>query len=207
MILVRFVSIFKTAITSALISGFLIAAGGPLAKAQTAKPGAAKSTTTTRRTTTEPPLPKNIPPVAGPVKTEFALRYQEIKAGTGDLATPGWVYSVHYTGWLASDGTKFDSSVDRGTPIEFQQGVKRVITGWDQGFDGMHVGGKRRLFIPYQLAYGENGRPPVIPAKADLIFDVELVAQRDPYAPVQPQSQPSEPPPSAAPPATTPKPQ
>ena len=70
--------------------------------------------------------------------------------------SPARVYSVHYTGWLASDGTKFDSSLDRGQPIQFQQGIKRVITGWDQGFEGMHVGGRRRLFIPYQLAYGER---------------------------------------------------
>jgi peptidylprolyl isomerase len=145
-------------------------------------------------------LPKNIPPVVGPVKVEFALRYQEIKVGTGDLAAPGQVYTVHYTGWLASDGTKFDSSVDRGTPFDFMQGTKRVITGWDQGFEGMHVGGKRRLFIPYQLAYGALGRPPVIPAKADLIFDVELVAQRDPNAPVHVT------PPPPAQPATSPQP-
>jgi peptidylprolyl isomerase len=100
---------------------------------------------------------------------------------------------VHYTGWLA-DGTKFDSSVDRGQPIEFPQGNRRVIPGWDTGFDGMRVGGKRRLYIPYQLAYGENRKGP-IPAKANLIFDVELVAQRDPNAP-----------PVQAAPATTPAP-
>jgi len=144
-----------------------------------------------------------IPAVAAPLKVEFALRYQEIKVGTGDLAAPGQVYTVHYTGWLASDGTKFDSSVDRGKPFDFMQGTKRVITGWDQGFEGMHVGGKRRLFIPYQLAYGALGRAPVIPAKADLIFDVELVDQRDPNAPVQvtppPPAQPATPPQPAAP--------
>ncbi|MBV8674748.1 MAG: FKBP-type peptidyl-prolyl cis-trans isomerase, partial [Acidobacteriaceae bacterium] len=132
-------------------------------------------------------------------------RYQEIKVGDGDLAQPGWIYSVHYTGWLASDGTKFDSSLDRGEPIEFPQGFKRVITGWDQGFEGMRVGGKRRLFIPYQLAYGEKGRPPAIPAKADLIFDVELVDQRNPNAPPLPSpaapAQPATPPQPAAPPA------
>ena len=128
------------------------------------------------------------------MKVQFALRYQEIKVGTGALAVPGQFYTVHYTGWLASDGTKFDSSVDRGKPIEFQQGSHRVITGWDQGFEGMHVGGKRRLFIPWQLAYGEQGRAP-IPPRANLIFDIELVDQRDPNAPAptapaQPSSQP-----------------
>ena len=173
-----------------------------LAMAQTAahpKPRAAAPAKST-----EPALPKNIPAVTTPVKVEFALRYQEIKVGDGDLAQPGWTYSVHYTGWLASDGTKFDSSLDRGQPIEFFQGFKRVIPGWDEGFEGMHVGGKRRLFIPYQLAYGEKGRPPVIPAKADLIFDVELVAQRDPNAPLPPPpaapAQPATPPQPASPP-------
>ena len=127
------------------------------------------------------------------MKTVYALHYVDTLVGTGDLAAPGQVYSVHYTGWLA-DGTKFDSSVDRGQPIEFQQGNRRVIPGWDTGFDGMRVGGKRRLYIPYQLAYGATGKGP-IPAKANLIFDVELVAQRDPNAP-----------PVQAAPATTPAP-
>jgi peptidylprolyl isomerase len=170
------------------------------AAAQTTTPARPRTQTAARPKAAQPALPKNIPPVVGPVKVEFALRYQEIKVGTGDLAAPGQVYTVHYTGWLASDGTKFDSSVDRGTPFDFMQGTKRVITGWDQGFEGMHVGGKRRLFIPYQLAYGALGRPPVIPAKADLIFDVELVAQRDPNAPVQVT------PPPPAQPATSPQP-
>jgi peptidylprolyl isomerase len=129
-----------------------------------------------------PALPKNIPPVKAPLKVQYVMRYQDITIGTGDEAAPGMFYSVNYTGWLASDGTKFDSSYDRGQPFEFPQGAKRVIIGWDQGFEGMRVGGKRRLFIPYQLAYGEKGRPP-IPPKADLIFDIELMGVRDPYAP------------------------
>ncbi|AXC10373.1 FKBP-type peptidyl-prolyl cis-trans isomerase [Acidisarcina polymorpha] len=137
-------------------------------------------------------LPPNIPPVRGIPKTLIALKYIDILPGNGELAKPGWKYSVHYTGWL-HDGTKFDSSVDRGAPIDFIQGQHRVIPGWDDGFEGMHVGGKRRLFIPYQLAYGDSGRGP-IPAKADLIFDIELVAQSDPNAP----------PPPATPPPTTP---
>ena len=84
---------------------------------------------------------------------------------------------MHYTGYLA-DGTKFDSSVDRGQPISFPYGAHRVIEGWDTGFEGMHVGGKRRLFVPYQLGYGENGHQQ-IPPKAELIFDVELISQSD----------------------------
>lgn len=128
---------------------------------------------------TVPVLPKNIPPVTADVQTGFALRYQDIVVGTGDEAQPGWYYTVHYTGWLASDGTKFDSSVDRGTPFDFPQGAHRVITGWDEGFTGMKVGGKRRLFIPWQLAYGAQGRGP-IPPKGDLIFDIEFIAQKNP---------------------------
>jgi len=124
-----------------------------------------------------PVVPKTIPAVAAPLKYAFALRYEEISVGTGDLAAPGKMYKVHYTGWL-EDGTKFDSSVDRGQPIEFPQGMHRVIPGWDQGFEGMHVGGKRRLFIPWQLAYGEQGRGQ-IPPKANLIFDIEFVDQHD----------------------------
>jgi peptidylprolyl isomerase len=91
---------------------------------------------------------------------------------------------VHYTGWL-TDGKKFDSSRDTASggkprePISFPQGSRRVIAGWDLGFEGVKVGGRRRLFIPYQLAYGEAGRPPVIPPKSELIFDVELMAVAD----------------------------
>jgi len=143
-------------------------------------------------------LPPGVPVVRGIVKSAFALKYEDYKIGTGKLAEPGKVYTVHYTGWLASDGKKFDSSYDHrqpvmdkdgkpetdadgkpklgdAQPLTFPQGRGRLIPGWDQGFEGMHVGGKRRLFIPFQLAYGAIGRPPVIPAKADLIFDVELV--------------------------------
>ena len=120
------------------------------------------------------PLPAAIPPVAGPVQTQYTMRYIDVAFGTGALAEPGQVYAVHYTGWLR-DGTRFDSSRDRGEPIRFEQGKRRVIPGWDAGFEGMRVGGRRRLFIPYQLAYGERGRGP-IPPRAELIFDVELVS-------------------------------
>jgi peptidylprolyl isomerase len=128
-----------------------------------------------------PVVPKSIPAVTAPLKYAFALRYEDITIGTGDLADSGKIYKVHYTGWL-EDGTKFDSSVDRGEPFEFPQGMHRVIPGWDQGFEGMHVGGKRRLFIPWQLAYGERGQGP-IPPKANLIFDIELLDQHDIGAP------------------------
>lgn len=142
-------------------------------------------------------------------KTTYSLDYIDTKIGTGPLAQAGKFYTVHYTGYL-TDGTKFDSSVDRGEPITFPYGQHRVIPGWDSGFEGMHIGGKRRLFIPYQLAYGEAGRPPVIPAKAELIFDVEFIAQGDempkpkpPPAPPAP-AKPATPPPADKPAATPP---
>jgi peptidylprolyl isomerase len=107
----------------------------------------------------------------------FSLSYVDTKVGTGPLAESHKWYTVHYTGYL-TDGTKFDSSVDRGQPISFPYGAHRVIEGWDTGFEGMHVGGKRRLFVPYQLGYGETAHQQ-IPPKSELIFDVELVAQGD----------------------------
>lgn len=118
-----------------------------------------------------------IPEVTGPVKDVLALRYVDTSIGTGALAAIGQRYFAHYTGWL-TNGTKFDSSLDRNTPIDFVQGKQQVIPGWDLGFAGMRVGGKRRLFIPYQLAYGEKEAGP-IPPKSDLIFDVELVEVKD----------------------------
>jgi len=124
-------------------------------------------------------LPAAIPAVDGPVRTQYVMRYVEVAPGAGAPAEPGQVYAVHYTGWLR-DGTKFDSSRDRGVPIKFEQGKRRVIPGWDAGFEGMRVGGRRRFFIPYQLAYGVRGRPPRIPPRAELIFDVELVGVEAP---------------------------
>ena len=139
----------------------------------------------------------NIPHDPGIPKTLYALKYIDITIGKGPLAQTHKWYTVHYTGWFP-DGTKFDSSFDHpgGEPIVFPCGAHRVIYGWDTGFEGMHVGGKRRLFIPYQLAYGELGNPPRMPAKANLIFDVELLAQSDtppappaaPKAPAAPQA-------------------
>jgi peptidylprolyl isomerase len=136
-------------------------------------------------------------------KTTYSLVYVDTVIGTGALAQPGKFYTVHYTGYLP-DGTKFDSSVDRGKPLTFPYGKHRVIQGWDSGFEGMHVGGKRRLFIPYQLGYGVTGHPPVIPAKSELIFDVEFIAQgdQDPNEHPPAARQPMSPQPGMAKPAT-----
>jgi uncharacterized damage-inducible protein DinB len=128
--------------------------------------------------TFDPAMPAPVPAVSGKVVEFFGLRYIDVTVGDGAPAAPGQEYTVHYTGWLR-DGSKFDSSVDRGTPLKFVQGRRAVIAGWDAGFEGMKVGGKRRLFLPYQLAYGELGRPPAIPAKAELVFDVELLGVKD----------------------------
>jgi peptidylprolyl isomerase len=137
----------------------------------------------------------------------FALRYEEIKVGDGPEGEPGKIWHIKYTGWRAADGVKFDSWEEHGKPvigpdgkpqlgpdgkpqlgdpqpIAFQQGAGRVIPGFDYGLDGMRVGGKRRIFIPWQMAYGTRAiadRPdhPGIPAKSDLIFDLELVDVTD----------------------------
>ena len=103
------------------------------------------------------------------------LQIEDLVSGDGDVAKAGDMVKVHYTGWL-TDGTKFDSSVDRGQPFEFKLGAGQVIQGWDDGVAGMAVGGKRRLTIPPDMAYGD--RPVgggLIPANSTLVFEVELL--------------------------------
>lgn len=102
------------------------------------------------------------------------LDVKDITLGTGDEAVSGQTVSVHYTGWL-TDGTKFDSSLDRGKPFGFRLGAGMVIKGWDQGVAGMKVGGKRKLTIPAELGYGQRGAGDVIPPGATLVFEVELL--------------------------------
>ena len=110
------------------------------------------------------------------------LEVTEVAAGSGSEARPGRRVAVHYTGWLfhpekpQRHGRQFDSSRDRGEPIEFTIGNGEVIPGWEQGIAGMKAGGKRTLVIPPNLAYGRRGSPPMIPGNATLVFDVELTA-------------------------------
>jgi FKBP-type peptidyl-prolyl cis-trans isomerase len=112
------------------------------------------------------------------VTTASGLKYIDLKEGTGEVAKRGNTVEVHYTGWLFSGetrGKKFDSSVDRGKPFSFKLGAGMVIKGWDEGVQGMKVGGKRELFIPAALAYGDRGAAGVIPPGATLDFEVELL--------------------------------
>jgi FKBP-type peptidyl-prolyl cis-trans isomerase len=108
------------------------------------------------------------------ITTQTGLQYQDLVVGNGAQAVAGKSVTVHYTGTL-QDGTKFDSSLDRNQPFVFTLGAGQVIPGWDEGIAGMKVGGKRKLVIPPNLAYGAQGYPPVIPANATLTFDVELL--------------------------------
>ena len=102
------------------------------------------------------------------------LQSYDFEVGEGTAAQTGDSVAVHYTGWL-EDGTKFDSSLDRGSPFTFVLGTGGVIAGWDEGLEGMQVGGKRQLRIPSELGYGASGSPPAIPPNATLIFEVELM--------------------------------
>jgi peptidylprolyl isomerase len=201
-----------------------------------AKAGTAAGTRTGSATGIK--LPPGVPPAKGLVKSAFTLRYQDTLIGSGAVAEPNKMYKVNYTGWLASDGRKFDSSFDHRAPVmdkdgkpekdadgkpvlgepqpfTFPQGFGRLIAGWDQGFEGMKIGGKRRLFIPWELAYGVRGVPardadhPGIPPKSDLIFDIELLDVTDMPArpaPGAPGMRPMPTRPGAAPSSSTPTP-
>ena len=112
-------------------------------------------------------------------QTPSGLQYEDTVVGSGATAMPGAQVSVHYTGWLYADdtkGAKFDSSKDRGTPFEFSLGGGQVIRGWDEGVQGMQVGGSRTLIIPPTLGYGTRGAGGVIPPNATLLFEVELLS-------------------------------
>jgi FKBP-type peptidyl-prolyl cis-trans isomerase len=120
-----------------------------------------------------PAAPAEVAP-ATYVETDSGLRYYDLRKGEGPAAETGQMVQVHYTGWL-EDGTKFDSSLDRGEPFSFVLGSGQVIPGWDEGVAGMQVGGHRQLLIPPDLAYGADGAGEVIPPNSTLIFEVELL--------------------------------
>jgi peptidylprolyl isomerase len=201
-------SAMKPSVLALILAASAAAAFAQTTAPKPAAPAAAVHHPAAASTATK--LPPGVPPVKGIIKPAFTLRYEEIKIGTGADAEPNKLYKVFYTGYLGSngrpdDGHKFDASSDHpGPPLKdkdgkpvmgddgkpklgepqpmaFPQGMGRLIPGFDQGFYGMKIGGKRRIFIPWQLAYGVRGRPgpdadhPGIPPKADLIFDVELV--------------------------------
>jgi FKBP-type peptidyl-prolyl cis-trans isomerase len=110
--------------------------------------------------------------------TKSGLKYVDQKVGSGDVAMKGNTVSVHYTGWFYTEGkrgAKFDSSLDRNMPFEFKLGARQVIPGWDEGVEGMKVGGKRELIIPPDLGYGPRGMPGIIPPNSTLNFEVELL--------------------------------
>lgn len=114
-------------------------------------------------------------------RTATGLQYEDTKLGNGAEAKAGKACVMHYTGWLwtnGAKGSKFDSSLDRGTPFSFKLGASQVIRGWDEGVAGMKVGGKRTLLIPPELGYGARGAGGVIPANATLLFEVELLELR-----------------------------
>ena len=106
--------------------------------------------------------------------SDTELKIEKLSEGTGEEARKGESVTVHYTGWL-TDGSKFDSSVDRDDPFVFVLGAGQVIKGWDEGVATMKVGDKVKLTIPHHMAYGEQGYPGAIPPKATLVFDVELL--------------------------------
>lgn len=145
-----------------------------------------ESSTSDADTTTSPATEQSAPtessadgptPVADTAFTtaDNGLRIYDFTTGDGAEATEGRRVTVHYTGWLASDSTKFDSSRDRGQPFQFTLGAGEVIQGWDRGVEGMQVGGTRQLVIPPDLGYGSRGAGGAIPPNATLIFEVELL--------------------------------
>lgn len=150
--------------TLMMISAFILVAVG-CTKKENQPSNTAQTTTSTGSTSQSAPVTD--------------LKIEDLTTGTGAEATPGKTVKVHYTGWLATNGTEkgaeFDSSKKHGEPFSFPLGAGKVISGWDKGVAGMKVGGKRKLIIPPQMAYGESGAGNVIPPNSTLIFEVELL--------------------------------
>jgi peptidylprolyl isomerase len=170
------------ALAALLVAGFLFTAcgdddsspGGPTAERPGGQPSPGATAPVAGGETPSNGNAAGIPPLEGEVvTTPSGLQYVDEVVGTGPTPpSPTTCVTVHYTGWT-TDGAQFDSSVDRGQPIAFS--LAGVIDGWTEGVGSMNEGGKRRLIIPGDLAYGAAGRPPRIPPNATLIFDVELI--------------------------------
>jgi FKBP-type peptidyl-prolyl cis-trans isomerase len=161
-----------------LAIGVLLALGAASCKetSESSSSVSEQSTTATTTPATTAPAAPALPgaPGTGKVhKLASGLQYDDLLVGSGKMAEPGMNVSIHYTGWLL-DGTKFDSSVDRGEPLKFQIAGGQMIAGFDEGVRGMRIGGKRKIRVPWAMAYGAEGRGP-IPPKADLVFDLELI--------------------------------
>ena len=170
----------KTTTAVLAIVGLIAVAG--CAKKESAPPAESQIPTTQPAEKPAMQATTGIPKIGGDtVTTPSGLKYIEIAVGTGDMPKTGQMVLAHYTGWL-TDGTKFDSSRDRGQPFPFPIGQGRVIKGWDEGLASMKVGGRRLLIIPPELGYGERGAGGVIPPGATLVFDVELVGIQNPAA-------------------------
>ena len=166
-----------------LALGVCLALGVAGCNETTEKSGTMSEQSTTATTTPAPatatttPAAPALPGIPGTGKVHklaSGLQYDDVLVGSGKMAEAGMNVSIHYTGYLL-DGSKFDSSLDRGEPLKFQVAGGQMIQGFDEGVRGMRIGGKRKVRIPWQMAYGEEGRPPVIPPKADLVFDLELL--------------------------------
>jgi FKBP-type peptidyl-prolyl cis-trans isomerase len=156
-------------VSIALVASLVLVVACGSGEKETTAPGVTPKATATQTGGGPPPLS------AQATVTASGLKIIDIKIGSGDEAQNGQTVSVHYTGWLA-DGTKFDSSLDRGEPLSFVLGTGQMIRGFDEGMAGMRVGGQRRLIIPSDLAYGTKGRLPRIPPNAELTFDIQLVS-------------------------------
>ena len=168
------------AIVIALVLIVTLGSGG--SSATTPSPTAVTSPTATPEGQTPGPsgAPATPPPVTGNEQTtDSGLKFVEVQEGAGESPKVGDIVTVNYTGWLQSDGTKFDSSLDRGTPFTFTIGTGAVIQGWDEGVASMKPGGTRRLIIPPELGYGSTANQS-IPANSTLIFDVELISFESP---------------------------
>jgi FKBP-type peptidyl-prolyl cis-trans isomerase FkpA len=161
-------------LAAAMFAVAALAATGCSSATQGTSQGAAPATQP-QSAAPEATTPSSAPAPSTTAGDVTELKVKDLVVGKGASAKAGDTVTVNYTGWL-TDGTKFDSSLDRNQPFSFPLGAGRVIEGWDKGVAGMKVGGKRELIIPPSMAYGEQGSPPAIPANATLKFDVELLS-------------------------------